>query len=42
MVSSGFGSMTNFSKSASACGVQSAGETMDEVTIALSSQDESE
>jgi hypothetical protein len=28
--------MTSFSKSANACGVQSAGESMDEVTIALS------
>ena len=28
--------MTRFSKSANACGVQSEGESMDEVTIALS------
>ena len=28
-------SMTRFSKSANACGVQSEGESMDEVTIAL-------
>jgi hypothetical protein len=33
--------MISFSKAANACGVQSAGESMDEVTIALSCRDES-
>ncbi len=33
-------SMTRFSKSANACGVQSVGESMDEVTIALFCRDE--
>jgi hypothetical protein len=32
--------MTRFSKSAKACGEQSEGESMDEVTIALSCGDE--
>jgi hypothetical protein len=33
--------MTSFSKSANACGEQSEGESMDEVTIALSCRDKS-
>src|SRR5262245_8452215 len=34
-------SMTSFSKSANACGVQSAGESIDEVIISLPCRDES-
>jgi hypothetical protein len=33
--------MTRFSKSANACGVQSEGKSMDEVTISLSCRDKS-